>query len=67
MMEKTNLEKAMIAMRTSIRHSSGTPLQKDYRDDAIAYALIAIAETLAEINQKMTAVEHVVYTPGKEG
>ena len=66
-MEKTNLEKAQYAIHQSSIATAYTVGAKENRDDAIAYALIAIAETLAQINEKMAAVEHVVYTPGDEG
>jgi uncharacterized protein with HEPN domain len=67
--EKTNLEQAVYSMDHANKVSVGSVIEKSYRDDAIAYALIAIAETLAEINQKMPSRSPATaaYTPGDEG
>jgi hypothetical protein len=53
MTEKTNLEKAKYAIEKTIELAAGSDLEHSYHESATAYALIAIAETLAEINQKL--------------
>ena len=69
---KTNIEKAAYSMQQICDSGIANPLSpliKAHRDDAIAYALIAIAETLAQINEKMPSRSPAtaVYTPPTEG
>jgi len=70
----TKIEMAMLAVDNGNK-TNYLPASNNHYNMAIALAFISIAETLAEINEKMPAIEvhnnnvnqGPLYTPGDEG